>query len=128
MSDHAHTDLQPEPRGGGASLWAGVIGAPLVWAADLQVRYAIVPWVCRTGHHGALHALSVLFLAMAAAAVFLCWRDWRAAGTVVPAGADDGVVTRVRFLAALGLLTSTLFFVVIVAEALPNFFIDPCIH
>src|SRR5688572_29373122 len=121
MADHTHTDLQPEPRGGGVSLWAGVIGAPLVWAADLQVRYALVPWACRTGHHGVLHALSLLFLAAAGVAVLLCWRDWRASGAVVPASTDGGLVARTRFLAALGLMTSALFLLVIVAEALPNF-------
>jgi hypothetical protein len=128
MTDHTQIDLQPESRGGNVSLWAGVIGAPLIWAADLQVRYALVPWACRTGHHGVLHVLSAIFLLAAAVATLLCWREWRASGADVPASAEGGVNARTRFLAAVGLMTGALFSVVIVAEALPNFFIDPCVQ
>jgi hypothetical protein len=129
MSDHDTSfDAQPEAPGGRMSLWAGVIGAPLVWGLDLQVRYALVPWACRGGHLTTVNLLSFAFLALTVLAVTLCWREWRRVGVDVPDGSEGGAVARTQFLAGLGILVSGFFSLVILCQALPGFFLNPCIE
>jgi len=122
------TDEQPEPAGGRLSLWAGVIGAPLVWAADLQVRYALVPVACGSRSQLVLHVLSVVFILSALACAALCLHEWRASGIHVPDSAEGGTAARTQFLSAVGLMSSVLFLVIITAQALPGFFMGPCIE
>ena len=121
-------DAQPEARGGRVSLWAGVIGAPLVWGLDLQVRFSLVPWACRGGHLTTINVMSLAFLALTVLALVLCWHEWRRVGIDVPQGSEGGAVARTQFLAALGILTSGFFSIVILLQALPGFFICPCIE
>jgi hypothetical protein len=108
----------PHANYGTPALWAGVLGAPLAWSLQLQVGYALVPWVCRHQVHWVLPALTVLFVLIAVACGLLSWRDFHRSG---PAG-------RTRFLGALGLMTSSLFGLVILAQGIAWFFIDPCLH
>ena len=111
---------------GKLSLWTGVLGGAIVWVIQLQAGYAISrfshehPWL--TGVHHAISAVSVL---AAAACALLAWRDWRRLGGGQPRGTEPGVAGRSRFLAALGVVTSGLFAIVILAQWVPVFFIDP---
>ena len=111
---------------GKLSLWTGVLGGAVVWAVQLQAGYAISrfshehPWL--TGAH---HAVSAVSVVAAAACALLAWRDWRRLGGGSPRGTEPGVAGRSRFLAALGVITSGLFAIVIFAQWVPVFFLDP---
>jgi hypothetical protein len=113
------------PRGK-LSLWAGVLGGAFAWALQLQAGYALSRF---SYDHPRLtlahHASSAIALALALAAMLLAWRDWRRIGGGEPAGAEPGVAGRTRFLAALGVLTSGFFALVILAQWIPTFFIHP---
>ena len=114
---------------GKVSLWTGVLGGAIVWAIQLQAGYAISrfshehPWLT-TVHH-VISAVSVL---AAAACALLAWRDWRRLGGGRPRGTEGGVTGRSRFLAALGVITSGLFAVVILAQWVAVFFLDPAYY
>lgn len=111
---------------GKLSLWVGVLGAPVVWAVQFQAGYALGPF---THAHRWLtvvhHVISVLALAGAVACGVVAWRDWRRMGGGEPESAEGGVSGRSRFMAALGILTTILFTLVILAQWLVVFFIDP---
>jgi hypothetical protein len=126
----AHWGTSP---GGIFALWAGVLTGPMVWAADLVIAYAMVPWTC--GHHRAapLHLLSLAaLLAIGAAA----WTSLRALtltgeGEVVAGGRghvarEARVVERAQFMARLGLASSGFFAIVVVATEIPRWVFDAC--
>lgn len=106
--------------------WAGVVGAPVAWFAQLQTNYALVPAACRAAPTSVLVLSSVFFLTLAVGAAWLSWAGWRAEDGTWPKGSDEGPPARRRFLAALGLLTSVLFFAVMVAQAIPTFIVPVC--
>lgn len=113
----------------GPSVWFGMIGAPSVWALDLTVRYPLVEKACAAGADQTwLHVLSGVFFVSCVLCGLICWLDWRAVGVRVPAGEDPGPISRRQFAAAVGVLASVLFSLIIIAEALPGFFLDPCIQ
>jgi hypothetical protein len=107
-------------------LWFGVLGPIVIWKARLWAGYALVPYACAWQSTVALNGVTLLALLLVALAGTGAWRSWRRAGR----GRElerDGTVTRGRFLAVLGMLSSAFFFLVIVAEGVANIIIDPCI-
>ncbi|MDQ3819194.1 MAG: hypothetical protein M3362_16170, partial [Acidobacteriota bacterium] len=100
-------------------LWTGVLLAPFVWSTQMEVNYLLVPYACMTGHRVVLYLVTLVALILAAAGGLISWRNWQEAGREMPDDAGDAR-TRSRFMALLGLLTSAMFFVVILAQGIPN--------
>lgn len=106
--------------GGASLLWFGILGPPFLMLLNLELSYAITPWVCRTSDHFLMHAstgillLGVLFAGLAPARRLR--RDWM----------EDTVISRPGFMAMLGVLASALFAVVILAQWLPSAFLSVC--
>jgi hypothetical protein len=107
---------------------AAVLGGPLVWLAQFQLNYALVPRMCAAGTALPLHLVFVVALLLVAGAGLLAWRTWRTAGAGWPSSDEGGPVGRSRLLGALGLMTSTLFSLVILAQWIPTFIVDPCLE
>lgn len=101
------------------------LGPPVIWSIRFGVSYSLLPWVCATGGVLLLQALTLAALAGTAWAGAVGWRQWRLAGRST-AAEFGGADARARFMALVGMLGSALFLVVIIAEALPLFLIDPC--
>jgi hypothetical protein len=108
------------------ALWIAVLGSAVVWFLQLQTSYSLVTWACSTGSLWSLHAASVLFLVLAAVPGWIAWKEWSAssAGAIERTSAGAG---RRRFMAMLGLLLTGLFLLLIIAQAIPSFFFDPCL-
>src|SRR4051812_45535055 len=106
-------------------LWAGILAGPIAWFLQMQVSYALVPWACATGHLIVLHLLTLGGLLIAAAGALTAWREWQRLGREWPKGAG-GPQARSRFMAVLGLLASIMFFLVILAQGIPSFLLNPC--
>ncbi|MDQ3819378.1 MAG: hypothetical protein M3362_17105 [Acidobacteriota bacterium] len=106
-------------------LWTGLLLAPLVWSTQMEINYLLVPYACMTGHRVVLYLVTLAALILAAAGGLISWRNWQEAGREMPDDAGDAR-TRSRFMAVLGLLTSAMFFVVILAQGIPNFILHPC--
>jgi hypothetical protein len=96
-------------------LWAGILVPAIAFLLNLQINYSLVPWVCVTGKAFALHAATAGTIALAGSGGLASWTAWRRE--------TEG---RSRFMAIWGLMMSALFFVVIVAQAIPIFMLDPC--
>jgi hypothetical protein len=112
---------------GTVSLWAGVLGAPLVWLLKFQVMYAIVPWACPVPHRMIyIHLLSLLVVGLSAAAGFLSWREWVRAGRLWPSGRGASPVMRTRFLAALGMMNSATFLLLSLWQGIAALMLNPC--
>ena len=113
-----------ETSRGAVSSWIGIVGPPALWFLDQQVNVVLVPWACGHAQPWVLHAVSAAFLVATLATAWLAWREHAAASRDV-----DGVATRRdrrRFMSLVGLLSSGLFSLVIIAQEIPNWLLDPC--
>jgi hypothetical protein len=91
-----------------------VAAGPLAFALDFQLRYALVPWACRTGLRWTLTWVSVPLLLAALIGFGL---DWAAARR--PGGGA-------QFINILGMILNAVFALSIVAITLPDFYFHPC--
>jgi hypothetical protein len=107
------------------ALWAGLLLPPIAWLLNLQISYMLVPWACSTGRQFALHLVTLAMLLLAGGGGLIAWRTWQRTGRDWPNEAG-GVVPRSRFMAVGGLLSSGMFFLVIVAQGIPSFMLSAC--
>jgi hypothetical protein len=121
----AHESV-PRDRWRKLSLGAGLFAGPAAWAMQLQVVYALVPWACKHHRTYLLHVMTATFLLVSVAGGLLAWREWRRVGGGWPSGTEGDPDTRSRFMAVLGIFTSALFTLVILAQWVPAFVFDPC--
>ena|SRR5215213_5503869 len=123
MTVDPHTDV-PDARLLRA-LWTGLLLAPTAFLLNLEVAYALVPTACSSRAPVLVHLVHLGCLALAVFGGLTAWRSWRGSGETWPGGAG-GPISRTRFMAGLGLWTSALFALVIVAQWIPSFILDPC--
>lgn len=112
--------------GGIFALWFGVLAPAVIWHLRLWLSYILVPFACGTGSELPLHLVTLVTLLGTLFAGGVAWRCWRRTGATA-AIESGGVLARSRFLAMFGLLSSGFFSLVILAEGVGNFFIDPCL-
>jgi hypothetical protein len=120
-----NTPVEPraaQPRAVAAQ-WVAVVGPPIVWLTQFEARYALA------GRVGAAARVAMFVTAgLSLVAIAICaltaWRQSRLA-EASPLDQTAGVGGRTRFMGALGLSASGLFFLVIVAQLLADFFIPP---
>ncbi|HYE96119.1 MAG TPA: hypothetical protein VD962_07900 [Rubricoccaceae bacterium] len=108
--------------------WAGAVGAPLVWLAQFEVNYALVPRACAAGSRLPFHLVFFLALVLIAGTGLAAWRTWQVAGKELPENGPGGPLGRSRLLAVVGLASSALFFLLTLAQWLPAFSVDPCVQ
>jgi hypothetical protein len=106
-------------------LWFGILAGPLAFLLNLQLSYMLVHPVCETAHRLVLHLVPAGALLLAASGGLSAWWNWQRTRQAESSKAG-GVLPRSRFMAGVGLLTSGLFIIVIVAQWLPNFMLTPC--
>ena len=103
--------------------WSGIVGAPVVFLTALSAGYALVPWACRSQHHGVLDLVCVVALVLtlgATAWAALGWRRARAAG-------DSPVVSREAFLAQLAVASGLLSSIAVMAQWATRLAVSPCV-
>jgi len=107
-------------------LWLGVLGAPIAWLIQFQLRYSLVQWACLQQSALALHIVSSIFLAGTIAATAWSWRMWQRLGKTWPSDSEDTPHMRNLFLSVLAIETNVLFSLLIFAQAIAAFFVSPC--
>jgi hypothetical protein len=106
-------------------LWTGILAGPVAWAFDLMASYAVVKWVCHTQRYTVLPLITIASLVIVIAAALISWAALIRTTTDVPT--DGGQPRqRARFMAVLGLSSSALFALQIVAGAIPHWVLDAC--
>lgn len=109
--------------GGNFMLWIDILGAPAAFLCQLQVSYMLVPWACTSGHELVPRLSWIPFFLIAATIGVLACRDW---SRLCALRADDPNAARCRFMAVIGIMTSGLFALAILAQGSATFFINPC--
>jgi hypothetical protein len=121
-------EMEGTSPGENSALWFGVLGSAIIWAIQLQTSYAMVPWACSSGHRWILPFVSLGFLVAAAIPGIVSWRIWRkVSGSRVSERETRGGGRR-RFMAMLGMMDSAVFFLLVLAQGIPVFFVHPCLE
>lgn len=114
-----------DPQRKAALLFAALAG-PFAWALELQVTYTAVPFLCGSAWTPILYVVPMVALLIAAAGFVVGHRNWRALGAS-GGGDGPGPLGRSRLLALSGVVLGAFFLIVVVVQALPTFFLDPCV-
>jgi hypothetical protein len=123
MTVDRRTDVPdaPEIR----ALWIGLLLPPIAFLLSLEVAYALVPAACSSRNELPVHLVHFICLVLALVGGLTAWRMWRATGATW-SGEEGGPLARSRFMAGVGVFTSIMFALVIVAMWIPSFMLDPC--
>jgi hypothetical protein len=111
--------------GAALRLWIGILLPPIAWGVQLQSVYLASEFGCLTSDFTWNHVLSALTLVVALVGGVIAWFEWVAAGATTEAEGVDRMSRR-RFMALIGILSSALFSVTIVAQWLPTLMSVPC--
>jgi|SRR3954447_8826222 hypothetical protein len=115
--------------------WTGILGPPIAWMLHFQIAYFLVPRECSVQKHLALHVTFVVCFATSIACGVIAYGLLGLRAARVPAEQSGGAVdtlpdeaasARPRFMAWVGVMSSAMFTLVILAQWIANFFIDPC--
>jgi hypothetical protein len=107
------------------ALWLLVILGPVIGAAEFQTIFILVRQACSAQRNFWLYVVIVVAMLLTIATAMVAVSIWRRAGAMWPTEAAD-VATRVRFIAVLGILSSAMSFVVILAQGIATIHFDPC--
>jgi hypothetical protein len=107
------------------ALWTGLLAGPIVWLISFEANFALAPWACVTQGKAALYVVSILALLLSAGSGLLAWREWDELGKESP-GDGEGALPRSRVMAIGGVLLSVLFFLIILAQAIPEVMLQAC--
>ncbi len=107
------------------ALWTGLLAGPIVWLISFEANFALAPWACVTQGKAALYAVSIGALVLSGGSGLLAWREWGDLGKQPP-GDSEGTLPRSRIMALGGVLSSALFFLVILAQAIPEVMLKAC--
>lgn len=108
-----------------AQLWIAIWTGPTVWLLSLLANFALAPWACSFGWKAALFGVTLAALAITAASAVASWRLWRKAGMELP-GEMGGAVAGARSLGLAGVLLNAMFFLVVLAQGVPNVLLGAC--
>lgn len=104
--------------------WLGLLAGPIAWALNLQTNYILVQSATATGNVLPLYFTNLFFFAIAVSGGIL---SWRIAGRLKHESSDAPPkdLNRQRFLVHLGMLSSALFALIIVAQTIPVSMLNP---
>src|SRR4051794_7232585 len=97
--------------------WIGIVVAGLAWVISFELQYVMVPFACQSRQLWILHLVPLAAIALAGIALLSAYRAWVIAGVETP-----------RFMGMFAILFSCLMLVLITAQWIPVFFVDPCVH
>ena len=107
------------------ALWLLVVAAPSILAIEQQANYVLVRQACSMQRNVALYVVTIVAILLTIATAMVGVSIWRRAGTAWPTEAGD-LANRIRFISVLGILSSAMSFLVIVAQGLATLHFDPC--
>jgi hypothetical protein len=110
------------------ALWFGMLGPPIVALLHQQVSYVLVPKYCHEGSALWLRVTSIACLAIVIVAgitALSCLARARPEGAG-SAQQEESPLARPHFMAMVGVFSSALSLLIIIAQAIATFMLDPC--
>jgi hypothetical protein len=109
------------PRG----LWLLMIAGPAIVAAEQQANFVLVRQACSMQRNVALYVVTIVAMLLTIATAMIAVSIWRRTGAAWPTEESD-LANRIRFISVLGLLSSGMSFLVILAQGIATVNFDPC--
>jgi ribose/xylose/arabinose/galactoside ABC-type transport system permease subunit len=106
-------------------MWLLIVAAPVIVAIQMQINFVLVSLACTAHRRVALYVVTAVALLLTIATGWIAVSVWRRVGTEWPAERDD-LADRVRFISVLGMLSSGMSFLVILAQGIATIQFDPC--
>ena len=107
------------------ALWTLIVAGPIIVAMQMQANFVLVRQACSAQRNFALYAVIILAMLLTIATALVGMSLWRRAGTAWPTEAIN-LANRIRFITALGILSSAMSFLVILAQGIATVVFDPC--
>jgi hypothetical protein len=117
----ANEEQATTPRG----LWLLVVVGPALVAAEQQANFVLVRQACSMQRNVALYAVVIVAMLLTVVTAMIGVSIWRRTGADWPTEASD-LANRIRFISVLGILSSAMSFLVIVAQGIATVHFDPC--
>jgi hypothetical protein len=120
---HRASEAAPPTRRQLLVLWSGVLGPPLAFLLNLELTYAAAGLFCEARLESRLlvHVVPATMLLVSIALGMSSFIHWHRLG------GGEAAEGSVRVLAVLGVLSASFFTLMIVAQWLPSFLLDPCL-
>jgi hypothetical protein len=120
----------PHPRWGwpaDTALWFGMLGPPIIALLHQQVQYVLVPKYCHEGSALWLHVTSGVCLAIVIAGGITALSCLgRARSEAEGTRQEESPLSRPHFMALVGVFSSALSSLLIIAQVIATFMLDPC--
>jgi hypothetical protein len=101
-------------------LWIAVLASPAAWFINLEANYALASLTCLWQWKAVALFVSAATFAVAVGSGLISWGQWRRLAGDGPAD------SRARGMAVGGAVLGSMFAVVIIAQAIPNFMLAGC--
>jgi hypothetical protein len=107
------------------ALWMLVVAPPIIGAIQMQTNFVLVRQACSAQRNVGLYAVTIVAAVLTVATAMAAVVIWKRAGVVWPGDGED-VPTQVRFISVLGMLSSAMTFLMIIAQGIAAIGFDPC--
>lgn len=107
------------------ALWLLVVAGPAIVAAEQQINFILVRQACSVQRNVALYVVVIVSILLTIATAMIGISLWRRAGGKWPTEGAD-LPNRIRFISVLGVLSSAMSFLVIVAQGIATVYFYPC--
>ena len=107
------------------ALWLLLIAGPAILAAEHEANFVLVRQACSMQRKGAWYAVVIGAILLTSVTALIGVSIWRRTGTAWPTEAGD-LANRIRFISVVGILSSAMSFLVIVAQGIATINFDPC--
>lgn len=125
MKQVSDQQLQRHHTAGLTALWIGVLLPLLITAAEMEANFVLVRQACASQRNVAMYAVVIVALVIVVSTGFMSAVIWRRRGSTWPSESTD-VVTRARFISVLGMMSSGLSLLLILADGIATLRFDPC--
>ena len=102
-----------------------VVAGPIIVALEQQMNYVLVRQACSAQRNVALYVVVIVSILLTIATAMIGISIWRRTGAEWPTEASD-LANRVRFISMLGILSSAMSLLVILAQGIATVHFDPC--
>jgi vacuolar-type H+-ATPase subunit I/STV1 len=106
-------------------LWMLVVAGPAIVAIEMEANFVLVRQACSAQRNVALYAVVIVAMLLTIATIIVAISIWRRTGVIWPTEAVD-LANRIRFITALGVLSSAMSFLIILAHGIATMRFDPC--
>jgi vacuolar-type H+-ATPase subunit I/STV1 len=109
------------PRG----LWLLVVLPPIIGAIQMETDFVLVRQACSAQRNLALYGVTVAAMVLTVVTALVAFGVWKRAGTNWPSE-DADLAARIRFISVLGILSSAMSFLLMLAQGIATVHFDPC--